>query len=98
MKKEKQKYEFEAMQSLSLGTSFGTIREEDNVKLNVTVGIKDERDGWFEIYDVETGGNDWYAEGCLDFNGMELVGYDGCFSLPDVVIDKLKSLGYKDNL
>ena len=95
---EKQKYEFEAIQSLSLGNSFGTIREEDNVKLHVTVGIKNEHDGWFEIYDIETGGEDWYAEGCLDFDGMELVGYDGCFSLPDVVIDKLKSLGYKDNL
>ena len=95
---EVQKYEFEATQSLSLGNSFGTIRKEDSVKLQVTVGIKNEHSGWFEIYDIETGGEDWYAEGCLDFDGMDLVGYDGCFSLPDVVIDKLKSLGYKDNL
>ena len=64
----------------------------------ITVGIKNEHDGWFEVYDIETGGDDWYAEGCLDFDGMDLVGYDGCFCLPDVVIDKLKSLGYKDDL
>jgi hypothetical protein len=95
---EVQKYEFEATQSLSLGNSFGTIREEDSVKLQVTVGIKNKHDGWFEIYDIKTGGNSWYAEGCLNFNGMDLTGYDGCFSLPDVVIDKLKTLGYKDNL
>tara|TARA_R110000772_G_scaffold223563_2_gene334120 strand:- start:495 stop:785 length:291 start_codon:yes stop_codon:yes gene_type:complete len=95
---EVQKHEFEATQSLSLGNSFGTIREEDNVKLQVTVGIKSESSGWFEVYDIETGGDDWYAEGCLDFDGMDLVGYDGCFSLPEVVIDKLKTLGYKDDL
>tara|TARA_B110000503_G_scaffold6425_2_gene8809 strand:+ start:5980 stop:6270 length:291 start_codon:yes stop_codon:yes gene_type:complete len=95
---EVQKYEFEATQSLSLGNSFGTIREEDNVKLQVTVGIKSKHGGWFEVYDIETGGDDWYAEGCLEFDGMDLVGYDGCFSLPEVVIDKLKTLGYKDDL
>jgi hypothetical protein len=95
---EKQKHNFKATQSLSLGSSFGTIRQEMDVELEVTVGIHDHESGYFEIYDIETGGEDWYAEGCLEFDGMDLVGYDGCFSLPDVVINKLKELGYKDEL
>ena len=95
---EKQKHNFKATQSLSLGTSYGTIRVERDVELDVTVGIHDNTSGYYEIYDTKTSGEDWYAEGCLEFDQMDLVGYDGCFSLPNVVIDKLKELGYKDKL
>jgi hypothetical protein len=91
---ERQQYNFQATQSLSLGNSFGTIKTQKDIILEVTVGIKDEHGGWFEIYDEESGGEEWYAEGCIDFDGMTVVGYDGCFDLPKVVCDKLEELGY----
>ena len=36
-------------------------------KMEVTVGIKNEDYGWFELYDEETGGDYIYAEGGLWF-------------------------------
>ena len=46
------------------------------------------------MYDEETGGNEWYAEGGLWFDNKELTDYDGVFELPQPVINKLKELGY----
>lgn len=91
---EKQVYNFTAVQSLSLENSFGTIATENNVKLEVSLGINSEDYGWFEFYDVETGGEDWYAEGGLNFENKVLVDYDGVFSLPGFILDKLAELGY----
>jgi hypothetical protein len=92
---EKQEYNFTAVQGLSLGNSFGTIKEEDSVTLECTLGIHEGGEsGWFEIYDEESGGEDWYAEGGIDFEGTDVVGYDGCFDLPQVIKDKLVELGY----
>ena len=85
---------FQAVQSLSLENSFGPIKTEDNVTLEVTVGIKSEDYGWFELYDVETGGNEWYAEGGLELEGKAVIGYDGVFALPTVIINKLKEWEY----
>jgi hypothetical protein len=85
---------FQAVQSLSLENSFGTIKEENNITLEVTVGIKSEDYGWFELYDLESGGEEWYAEGGIEIEGKMITGYDGVFSLPNVVIDKLKEWGY----
>lgn len=86
-------HNFQATQSLSLGNSFGTIRTQKDVVLDVTVGVRDGH-GWFELYDEETGGEDWYAEGSIEFDGDTVVGYDGCFDLPKVVCDKLEEIGY----
>jgi hypothetical protein len=89
------KYEFKAIEGLSLENSFGTIKAEENIELNVTIGIDDaDGTGWFELYDEETGGDEWYGEGGLWFDGKELIDYDGVFSLPVCVINKLKELGY----
>lgn len=85
---------FQATQGLSLGNSFGTIRTENNVLLEVTVGIKSEDYGWFELYDLESGGENWYAEGSLQIEDKAIVGYDGVFELSQVVIDKLKEWEY----
>jgi hypothetical protein len=85
---------FQATQGLSLENSFGTIRTEDNVLLEVTVGIKSEDYGWFELYDLESGGENWYAEGSLQIEDKAIVGYDGVFELSQVVIDKLKEWKY----
>jgi hypothetical protein len=88
-------YNFRVKQSLSLENSFGTIKKEHDVLLDVTVGIfKSQDSGWFELYDVESFGDEWYAEGSLSFEDMRVTEYDGVFGLPTCIIDKLKELGY----
>lgn len=90
---------FQAVQSLSLETSYGRVRSQKDVKLEITVGIHDGGEtGFFELYDEETGGETWYASGCLWFNGNKLVEYDGVFSLPFVVEEKVKEWGYEIDL
>jgi hypothetical protein len=85
---------FKSVQNLVLENSFGVVNSENNVELEVTVGIKSEDYGWFELYDVKSEGDAWYAEGSLEIEGKSIVGYDGVFSLPEPVIDKLKEWGY----
>lgn len=91
---EKQVYNFTAVQSLSLENSFGTIATEKRVELECSLGINSEDYGWFEFYDIKTGGEDWYAEGGLNFEDKVLVDYDGVFALPPFILDKLAELGY----
>lgn len=86
--------EFIATESLSLENSFGTIKEQQDIELQVTIGINSDDYGWFEIYDVETSGEDWYAEGGLELDGMSVTGYDGVFALPVCILNKLKEMGY----
>ena len=54
--------------------------------------------GWYETYDLDTAGDRFYASGVLETahdndGSVRLVGYDGCFELPDYIIDALKSKG-----
>jgi len=99
-------YQFEAIEHLWLENSFGTIKEAE-VKLVVSVCINEkdagkdadgspryEYGGWFELYDEATGGDEWYAEGGLWFEGKELVDYDGVFALPQCVCDCLRQHGF----
>jgi|688.fasta_scaffold842831_2 hypothetical protein len=78
-------------ETFNVTTSRGT-------ELEVTVGIKNEGYGWFELYDVETGGERVYAEGGLWFSKegdtTYLRDYDGVFELPDYIMDKLVEMGY----
>lgn len=90
----KTQIEFFTTESLSLENSFGTIKEQQDIELQVTIGINSDDYGWFEIYDVETSGEEWYAEGGLELDGMSVVGYDGVFALPVAITDKLKEMGY----
>ncbi|MHA2201920.1 MAG: hypothetical protein ACXABN_18805 [Candidatus Thorarchaeota archaeon] len=85
---------FNAVSSLNLQTSYGIVRKEKDVQLEVTVGIKEDGSGWYEIYDVKTSGERWYASGELNFRGKKLVDYDGMFSLSHLVINKLEEWGY----
>jgi hypothetical protein len=85
---------FQTVQSLSLENSFGTIKAEDNITLEVTVGINSDDYGWFELYDIESGGEDWYAEGGLWIKDKVITDYDGVFSLSPVIVAKLKEWGY----
>jgi hypothetical protein len=86
---------FTAKQGLSLETSFGRIKAEDDVELEGTIGYDaDMQYGWFEFYDSESGGDDWYAEGGLWFEEETLTDYDGVFSLPTFIFKYLKSKGF----
>jgi hypothetical protein len=54
---------------------------------------KNGEQGGFEVYDVESGGEDYYGEGGLEFTGKVLDGYDGVFSLDDEVVKCVKEWG-----
>ena len=94
----KKKVKFKATQSLSLENSFGTVKEQKDVELNVTINIFDAERGSFELYDEQTVGEDWYAEGGLWFNGKDLIDYDGVFALPKPIEKKLIEMGYNTEL
>lgn len=85
---------FQTTESLVLENSYAVIASEDNVQLEITVGINDEEYGWFEMYDIESEGIEWYAEGGLIFEGKTLVDYDGVFDLPTPILNKLEEWGY----
>lgn len=85
---------FQAVESLQLENSYSVLKHEHDVILEVTVGIKSEDYGWFEIYDSKSGGEEWYAEGGLWIQDKTITDYDGVFSLPPAVIQKLKEWGY----
>lgn len=70
------------------------VKEKENIELNVTIGIHDDESGWFELYDEESGGEDWYAEGGLELDGLSVTGYDGVFALPVCIINKLQEMGF----
>ena len=74
--------------------SFGTFGASKNVLCEFNVGIKDEGYGYFEFYDLETGGERYYAEGGLWFLNGLLTDYDGVCELPEQIISKLKEWGY----
>lgn len=88
------KKQFNVTESLILENSFGVINKQKDVELQVTIGINSADYGWFEFYDVESSGEDWYAEGGLWFTNKELTDYDGVFSLPNFILDKLEEMGY----
>jgi hypothetical protein len=91
-----QKFElnFIVKKSLIRENSFAVLEKAKDIELEVTIGYKPEENyGFFEFYDVESGGEEWYAEGGLWFNGKELIDYDGCFELPDFIIDAFEEQG-----
>ena len=93
------KTEFKTKLTLVKENSFGILDQEEDVVVNVTLGIREEKGtGWFEIYDIKTGGDKWHAEGGLWFEDNALTDYDGVFSLPECIEEKLKELNYDINL
>ena len=86
--------QFKGTEYLSMENSFGVIRESEKVELNITFWFHDGCIG-YELYDDATDGDEWYAEGYIQYNeDNEIEDYDGVFSLPDSIIEKLKELGY----
>lgn len=94
MSTEKTTTTFLATTDLCSSNSFGLVDKEANVELSITVGINSDDYGWFELYDTKTGGDRWYAEGGLWFENKTLTDYDGVFSLPIEIIEKLEQMGY----
>lgn len=84
---------FEITTEVRRENSFGVIEKEKGCTIEFTVKVEGER-GSFELHDIETGGNQWYAEGGLWFDGKTLIDYDGVFSLSPAIIDKLEEKGY----
>lgn len=88
------KENFKVVQNVAMETSAGLVAPRVKRTMDITVCVEHGR-GWFELYDEESGGEDFYAEGCLIFNDKELVDYDGIFELPDEILDKLEEHGYE---
>lgn len=72
---------------------------------DVDVEIQFDSDVWcsYEAYDLTTGGDLMYIEGQLetqdeDDGSVSLVGYDGCFELPDYIVKEITSEGVKNKL
>ena len=85
--------------------SFGTIDSADGVTMRTIVGVDPDcrYGGWYETYDVVSEGAHFHAEGILEIDFPEgeqptLVGYDGCYDLPDYIIRKLEEHGIKNEL
>lgn len=87
------KEEFKVVQHVAMETSAGLVAPRVKRTMDFTVCVENGR-GWYEVYDEESGGEDFYAEGCLIFNGKELIDYDGIFELPAEILDKLDEHGY----
>ena len=70
-----------------------------NVVMDSSVSIDPDHQygGWYETYDLETGGDRFYAEGVLevyfDEDGPRLTGYYGCFELPEYITEALEKKG-----
>jgi len=85
---------YKTHEDLALENSFGTVAEESGIPLEITLSIKDNDYGCFELFDLKTGGQNWYAEGGIWFEGNVVTDYDGVFALPPAITDKLKEWGY----
>ena len=62
------------------------------ITLDVSVWI-DQDNARFELYDVESGGEEFYSAGMLGIDDGVLYDYDGVFELPIEVLDILKEMG-----
>lgn len=49
-------------------------------------------------YQWDEDDDETYAEGGIWFEDMELVGYDGCYGLPEEVKMAVRELGYEVNI
>ena len=68
--------------------------EREKKTMKYTVGWdKEAETGWFEMYDEESGGEDYYGSGGLWFDKNELTDYDGVFSLDENVVECIKDWG-----
>lgn len=85
---------------VSMRTAYDVdVDAEKNVEMDTSVSVDPNHQygGWYETYDLETGGDRFYAEGVLevyfDEDGPRLTGYDGCFELPEYITEALEKKG-----
>ena len=85
---------------VSMRTAYDVdLDAEKNVEMDTSVSVDPDHQygGWYETYDLETGGDRFYAEGVLevyfDEDGPRLTGYDGCFELPEYITEALEKKG-----
>lgn len=89
-----QEKSFKKVRYVGWESSMSPIVEREKKTMQYHVGwIKDEERGWWELYDEESGGEDYYAEGTLGFDGNELNDYDGVFSLDEEIVNCLEEMG-----
>ncbi|MGB2560485.1 MAG: hypothetical protein ACPIG6_07805 [Akkermansiaceae bacterium] len=74
--------------------SYGVVRRQNDVEMEYNITIKSPSYGYFEFYDTETNGENWYAEGGLWFDNKKLTDYDGVFALPAAIQSLLIEKGY----
>ena len=91
---ENKKIEFESVENLTLETSLSIIGKEDNVRMQISLQIESAFCIYFEMSDKATGGENWSAEGSILFEDMKINDYDGIFSLPESIVNKLNELGF----
>lgn len=72
--------------------SFGIVDKKEPSEVEFTIGIH--IDGMRGYFEMDGGDDDWYAEGSLDFDGKNVIGYDGVFELPMEIEYELEALGY----
>ena len=86
---------------VSMRTAYDVDKDaETNVEMDTSIEIDPDHQygGWYETYDLDSGGERFYAEGVLETahdedGSVRLVGYDGCFDLPEYITDALESKG-----
>ena len=89
-----QEKSFKKVRYVGWESSMSPIVEREKKTMQYHVGwIKDEERGWWELYDEESRGEDYYAEGTLGFDGNELNDYDGVFSLDEEIVKCLEEMG-----
>ena len=92
------KKDFKVKEYVCTEGSWGNTPSESRTMEYHVEWNKEDESGWYEIYDEESGGEDYHGEGCLEFDGNELCGYDGPMSLSDEVIKCIVEWGGIDNL
>jgi hypothetical protein len=75
----------------------GRLNDGTPVKGEALIHVDNGSGGSFELWDIKSGGNAYYVAGELEIDefeeGYALLGYDGCYVLPQLVIDAVKSAG-----
>jgi flagellar basal body rod protein FlgG len=84
----------EVVKKVRYSGSWGSTESETRT-MKITAGIDEDGRGAFEIYDVESGGEDYYGSGSLTL-GRDgyLVDYDGVGSLDINIIEWLADYGF----
>lgn len=75
----------------------GRLSDGTQVKGEALIHVDNGSGGSFELWDVNSNGSGYYVAGELEIEefeeGYALLGYDGCYVLPQLVIDAVKSAG-----